>query len=206
MIKVVNLRKSFGDLVLFDNLSFEIKANRMTCIHGKSGSGKTTLLNILGGIEGYDKGSLYYKGKEMTKRNLNTYLSNDFGFVFQNYGLIDNLNVYENMMIIKRLKKMNKKSRDVEISQSLKEVGLEGFERKKIYELSGGEQQRVAIAKIIAKNCDIVFADEPTASLDTVNRNVVMELFAQLLERGKTIIIVSHDTYVRDLAEDVINL
>jgi len=205
-ITVNKLSKSYGELKLFENLSFVIEDNEMTCLFGKSGSGKTTLLNILGGIEDYQKGSILYDGNKMSKKLLYTLLSNDFGFIFQNFGLLENETVFNNLMIIKKLKKMNKQERKDRIALCLEEVGLKGYEDKKIYTLSGGEQQRVAIAKILVKDCNVIFADEPTASLDTENKSIVMELFAMLKKRGKTIIIVSHDYEIKNSVDKVIAL
>jgi len=205
-IEVKNLRKSFGELVLFEDYSFELESNEITCLYGKSGSGKTTLLNILGGIEDYQQGEILYNGKKLTPSLKRKFLSNDFGFVFQNFGLLENETVYSNFMLIKKVKKMRKFDRDKLIHSSLDLVGLAGCEKIKVYTLSGGEQQRVAVAKMLAKDCNIIFADEPTASLDWENKEIILKLFRLLKMRGKTIIIVSHDDDVKNAADKVIEI
>jgi len=205
-IEIKNLTKCFGDVCLFKNLSFEITKNEMSCLFGKSGCGKTTLLNILGGIENYDSGTIIYDGKTITKRRKIEYLSKEFGFIFQNFGLLDNETVYDNFMIIKKVRRKKNEERDFIISTSLKKVGLEGFEKKVVCTLSGGEQQRIAVAKIIAKDCNVIFADEPTASLDAGNKNIIMELLKSLKQQGKTIIIVTHDLDIKNISDKVIFL
>ena len=205
-IRAENISKSFGEIKLFENLSIDIPSKKITCIFGKSGCGKTTLLNILGSIESYQNGEIYYDGIEITKRNQSSYLSKEFGFIFQNFGLLENETVYENFMIIKRLKKMRKSVRDERIKTCLKEVDLAGFENKKVFTLSGGEQQRVAIAKILVKDCRVVFADEPTASLDSENKEIIIKLLKKLKENGKTIIIVSHDHEIKRMSDVVVVL
>ena len=204
-IIVNNLTKSFDDVVLFKDLSFEIEEGLITCLYGKSGSGKTTLLNILGGIEKYDSGNIYYNGKEI-KHDLRKYLKDDFGFIFQNFGLLENETVYDNFMIVKKIAKLKKGERDKKIKDILNMLDLKGMERNKAVTLSGGEQQRVAIAKIILKDPDLVLADEPTASLDAENKQKVIELLFYLKSLGKTIVIVSHDKEIIAIADKIIDI
>lgn len=191
-ISVNNLSKSFGKHKIFNDVSFEIKSGTMTCIYGPSGSGKTTLINILGMIEKFDSGCIYYDGKRISKRKDKLqYLAHKIGFVFQNFALIEDETVYENLKILKRFKN---KECIKEVQSALKEFNLEGYENRKIYELSGGEQQRVALAKIYLKKCDVILADEPTASLDDVNKEKVISILRQFCNEGKTVVIVTHDT------------
>ena len=205
-IKAERICKSFNGVELFKDLSMEIPSNSITCIFGKSGCGKTTILNILGSIENYQKGEIYYDGVKINKKNQNQFLSNQFGFIFQNFGLLENETVFENFMIIKRIRKLKTSQRQRIIKDCLKEVDLAGYENKKIFTLSGGEQQRVAIAKILAKDCNVVFADEPTASLDNENKMVIINLLKQLKTQEKTIIVVSHDYDLRSISDFVIEL
>lgn len=201
-IKLCNVSKRFGSRVLWEGLSFVIPSGKLTGIFGKSGAGKTTLLNIIGLIEPYE-GTILYDGKEIRNHGeIRRFLADRFGFVFQNYGMVDQLTVRENLYL---LKYMNK-SREDDMKSVLKEVGLEGLENRKIYELSGGEQQRAAIAKILLKNPDVILADEPTASLDEENKNLVMRYLKKFAEEGKTVVIVSHDPDVMNQCDIRIDL
>lgn len=204
-IVVNNLCKKYGDVTLFNNISFEVPHNTITCLYGKSGCGKTTLLNILGGIEKYESGSILYDGCCLGKK-LKFYLKNEFGFIFQNFGLLENETVYDNFLLIQRITELKKREREKVILDALQQVGLAGYESKKVVTLSGGEQQRVAIAKMIAKDCSFIFADEPTASLDLENKLVVIELLKELKDAGKTILIVSHDEMIKQQADKIIEL
>ncbi|WP_325945706.1 ATP-binding cassette domain-containing protein [Heyndrickxia sporothermodurans] len=120
-------------------------------------------------------------------------LRDHLGFIFQNYALIDNVSVNENLEIALKHKKMNKIQKNHVISQALKEVGLIDYGIKKVHTLSGEEQQRIAIARLFLKDPSIILADEPTGSLDIENRDIIVSLFQKLHERGKTIIMVTHD-------------
>ena len=202
-IEIINLYKQFNEKVLFHNFSAVIPSGKMTGIYGASGSGKTTLLNMIGMIEPYS-GMILFDGKEITSnKERSRMLAEKIGFVFQNYGLVDSMTVSENIRIMKCMKdkKNQEKMKDV-----LQELGLSGTENKKVYELSGGEQQRVAVAKIILKNADLILADEPTASLDYENKKYVLDLFRRFVEEGKTVLIVSHDQEVIRQCDAVINL
>jgi len=139
-----------------------------------------------------------------SNKEIRDFLANKVSFIFQDFGLIDNEKVTDNILLVKNAKK--RKGWKEDIASSLKEVGLAGFQDRVIYELSGGEQQRVAIAKVIFKNADLILADEPTASLDAENKNAVLELFSWLKKEGKTIIIVSHDQELKAFSDYNIEL
>ncbi len=204
-IEISNLSKSFGKHVLFDNINLNIEEGKITCLYGTSGCGKTTILNILGLVEPYDSGKIKYNGKTINSRKdtLN-FLRNDVGFIFQDFGLLENETVWENMQIVYRIKKM--KDAKIRIEQVLNELNLSNMLNRKVYELSGGEQQRIAIAKMILKDPDLILADEPTASLDDDNKQIVLSMLRMLQQKGKTVIIVSHDEQVRNFADIAINL
>ena len=204
-IEISNLSKSFGKHVLFDNINLNIEEGKITCLYGTSGCGKTTILNILGLVEPYDSGKIKYNGKTINSRKdtLN-FLRNDVGFIFQDFGLLENETVWENMQIVYKIKKM--KDAKIKIEQVLNELNLSNMLNRKVYELSGGEQQRIAIAKMILKDPDLILADEPTASLDDDNKQIVLSMLRMLQQKGKTVIIVSHDEQVRNFADIAINL
>lgn len=196
MIELVNINKNFGEKTILDNCSFNINPNDFVAIVGESGSGKTTLLNILGLIESVDSGKVKMFDEEYIKPNsiqANKLIRERIGFVFQNFALIDNQTVLYNLLMAMKYRSLKKNEKLVEIEKVLEFVGLGGYQNKKIYELSGGEQQRIAIARAILKPHDLILADEPTGSLDDVNKQIIFELFEKLNEQGKTIIIVTHD-------------
>lgn len=130
-------------------------------ISGESGCGKSTLLNMIGGIETPDKGSIIVNGLMWQKRKKQKYFKEVVGFLFQNFALLENKTVKENLEIIKKSGRT-----DISINEALEKVGLQKVINKKVYQLSGGEQQRVALARLMLKKCSIVLADEPTGSLD----------------------------------------
>ena len=150
----------------------------------------------MGLIESVDSGKVKMFDEEYIKPNsiqANKLIRERIGFVFQNFALIDNQTVLYNLLMAMKYRTLKKSEKLVEIEKVLEFVGLGGYQNKKIYELSGGEQQRVAIARAIIKPHDLILADEPTGSLDDVNKQIIFELFEKLNEQGKTIIIVTHD-------------
>ena len=181
--------KSYGDHVLFDHFSCEIGAGEFVVITGESGCGKTTLLNLIGGLEPVNSGSIRVAGIDITaRRNLQSYYRNIVGFLFQNFALVEQKTVEENLNLVHR-----KGKSAVTIEQALSCVGMAGTQRQKVYSLSGGEQQRVALARLRLKRCQLVLADEPTGSLDRKNGKLVMDLLRRMKEEGKTVILVTHD-------------
>ena len=202
MIEIKNISKSFDGNKIFDNFSLTINKGEFLIVTGASGCGKTTLLNMIGAIEKPDNGQILIDGKNMTlRKNRLEYFKKGVGFLFQNYALVDNKTVKENLEIVKG----NSKN-PISIDDALKQVDLEEKADKKVYKLSGGEQQRVAIARLIIKKCDIILADEPTGSLDSKNGETVIELLKQLQNGGKTIIMVTHDCRLEKYGDRVIKL
>jgi len=207
-IEARGLKKSFGKQVVFDQFDILIESGEMISITGKSGSGKTTLLNVLGLIENKDGGKIFYDDQLIESNNKKRrLLSEKIGFVFQNFGLIDNETTYNNLALVKQLRYKNKKTKLHLMESVLKKVELsEQHLNKKIFECSGGEQQRIAIAKILLKNCDVIFADEPTASLDNDNKSNILTHLKELNKLGKTVVIVSHDPDVCSYCDRVISI
>ena len=204
-IKVKDLCKSFGNLILFDHLTLEIPEKEITCIYGTSGCGKTTLLDIIGFIEPYQSGKIFYDGKQVrNKASQRKMLRDNIGFIFQDFGLIESETIINNLKIVKKIKKMSHKEK--RIKEVLNSLQLDMDLNRKVYELSGGEQQRLAIAKIILKNPDLILADEPTASLDLGNKEIILNLLKQFSTEGKTVIIVTHDKDTIEMADNKIDL
>ncbi|OOB75139.1 bacteriocin ABC transporter ATP-binding protein [Clostridium haemolyticum] len=201
MIKLVNVKKKFGSHAIFENLNLNVEENDFVAIVGKSGKGKTTLLNMIGCIEPITSGEINVcgiKNPNINKKSGSQLLRNKISFLFQNYALVDDETVNFNLDIALRFTKSSKSEKATLKKDALKMVGLSGYESRKVYELSGGEQQRIAIARAILKPSNLVLADEPTGSLDPENRDIVLKLLSKMNEMGKTIIVVTHDSIVAD--------
>jgi putative ABC transport system ATP-binding protein len=189
MIRIEKLCKSFGSKILFTDFSLEIHQGDFVICNGESGAGKTTLLNMIGGIEPYDSGRIVIDDLDLSiNKNIISIFREKIGFLFQNFALVETKTVEENLNMI------DEKYRTSETMPFvLEKVGLTGFEKRKVFTLSGGEQQRVAIARLFMKQCTIVLADEPTGSLDKKNANIIVNYIKELNAIGKTIVMVTHD-------------
>ncbi len=207
VVEVVKLKKAFDDKVLFDQLSFSVESQSFMGIVGASGTGKTTLLNILGLLDRQDEGDVYLFGNKnvpLSSVKAKKLLRNKIGYIFQNFALCENDTVEYNLKLaLFYLKHQNKEK---VIQEALHAVHLDGFEKKKVRSLSGGEQQRVAIARILCKPCELILADEPTGNLDQNNAIEIMELMKKLVEEyHKTVICVSHDQNMRHYFDQIID-
>ncbi|MBE6746067.1 MAG: ABC transporter ATP-binding protein [Ruminococcaceae bacterium] len=202
MIEIKNLNKSFGDNVIFDNFNVTINDGEYVVFAGKSGCGKTTLLNIIGALEKPDSGKVLVKSVDIyKKKNQKEYFKNTVGFLFQNFALVENKTVRQNLEFIEK-----KARTEQTVEQVLQRVGLSDKIDTPVYKLSGGEQQRVALARLMLKKCSIILADEPTGSLDRENADRVLDILKILNEEGKTIILVTHDERIISTAKRVVNL
>lgn len=211
MQKVVleNINVRFGMKEIFNGLNMEIAENEFVCVVGESGSGKTTLLNIMGLLEKPTSGNIEICG--IKNPGLNTrkgirLLREEISYLFQNYGLVENETVKYNVKMATRFLKIDKKKREEKIEETLDKLGLLELINEKIYCLSGGEQQRVALAKIMIKPSSIILADEPTGSLDVGNRDTVMKILKEINLGGKTIVLVTHDLEITKYATRVIKI
>lgn len=209
VIEAENLIKKYEKKLVINNISFNVSEGEFVCIHGKSGCGKSTLLNIIGLIENHDEGLIKLFGKEINRNSVmarQKIIRYKIGYLFQNYALIDNISVIDNLLIGMKYVKASQKDKKRMIADVLSKVGLKGYENQMIYKLSGGEQQRVAIARLMLKPSELILADEPTGSLDSENRDIVMKLLKKMNYEGKTILMVSHDKIVVNSADRVIEL
>ncbi len=209
IIKINHLNKAFGRKVVFHNLNLEIKAGELLAVIGPSGSGKSTLLNILGLIDNFDSGNYQFFGKKNIKANsvvASKMIRNKINYLFQNFALIETDTIAENLLIALKYYKGNKQKKMALITESLDKVGLKGYEKNKIFELSGGEQQRIAIARALIKSGEIVLADEPTGSLDHNNRDEVLKLLIEMNKQGKTVVVVTHDPEVAKQCSRIVQI
>ena len=196
------------DSYVFKDINYEFEEGKMYAIKGKSGSGKTTLLSLITGLEKCTEGQILYDGKNLKKMNLDRYRNTDIGIVFQSYNLLPHLTAIENIMLsmdISKVKVKNKKEKALEL---MKSVGLsEEQAKRKILKLSGGEQQRIAIARSLAYNPKIIIADEPTGNLDKDTENEILKIFKHLAkDENKCVIIVTHSQNVCDNVDIVYEL
>lgn len=202
MIEIKNLNKSFGDNIIFDNFNVTINDGEYVVFAGKSGCGKTTLLNVIGALEKPDSGKVLVNSVDIyKKKNQKEYFKNTVGFLFQNFALVENKTVRQNLEFIEK-----KARTEQTVEQVLERVGLSDKIDTPVYKLSGGEQQRVALARLMLKKCSIILADEPTGSLDRENADRVLDILKILNEEGKTIILVTHDERIISMAKRVVNL
>lgn len=205
MIKLINVNKNFEKNPVLTNFSLKIEEKEFVSIIGKSGSGKTTALNIMGLLDDPDEGDIEIMGYKNPNVNETMLLRREhLGYIFQNYVLMDNETVMTNLLLSTVYNK--KFSKDL-LPKTLEMVGLDSsFLKKKVYQLSGGEQQRIAIARIILKPCNIILADEPTGNLDDYNKQIILSLFHKLKDMGKTIVCVTHDKEVANNSDRIIEI
>lgn len=209
LMKAENLHKEFGEgeskVIALNNVSFEIEEGELCIIVGPSGAGKSTLLNLIGGMDAPTSGSLIVEGKDVAKFNSHErtdYRRNEVGFVFQFYNLMPNLTAKENLELATELKKDA-----LNIDETLAKVGLS--ERKNNFpsQLSGGEQQRVSIARALAKNPKIILCDEPTGALDYETGKEILSLLSDAAHREKkTVIIVTHNGALKEMGDHLIKI
>ena len=207
MIKIEHLAKSFGERTVFQDINLQFAAGKVYALIGNSGCGKTTLLNILAKLESYDKGSISYRGQELRKIKSHHYFKNELGYLFQNFGLLENETVAANLelgLIGQKWTKQEKKQREEEVLEKVELTYL--TLDQKIYELSGGEAQRVALAKIILKDPPLILADELTAALDPITSQEIMKILLTMKNQNRLIIIATHNPDIWNQADEVINL
>ena len=195
------------DDYVFKNINYSFDKGKMYAIKGRSGSGKTTLLSLICGLETKYLGKIYYEDKNLSKINLDKYRNSDIGIVFQSYNLLPYLKADENIILSMDINhyKGNKKTRALELLES---VGLtKEHGRRKVLRLSGGEQQRVAIARSLSYNPKIIIADEPTGNLDKETENDILNIFEKLAHKeNKCVIIVTHSDNVSKQCDIVYEL
>ncbi len=204
LYKLNNIVKQYNNNTVLKIRELTIETGKLTAVVGNSGSGKTTFLHTLGLITTPTLGNIEFNGERLndaSKRRIEKYYQNDVDIIFQEYNLVENLTVVENLLILKRINKQI----DMELVRKvLTQLSINHLESQLISNLSGGEMQRVAIARSLLKSTNVILADEPTGALDIENTNEVMSIFEQLVNKGKSIVYVTHDLNSAARADDII--
>lgn len=195
IVSLSHICKSYQRHDVLKELQLEIHQGDFIAISGASGCGKSTLLNILGLLEAPDQGTRITFGVKNIKpysTKAQKMLRNKIAYLFQNFALLENKSVLYNLELVFDWK-VKKKMRQTQMEEALKTVGLYEMRNKKVCQCSGGEQQRIALARVLLKPCELILADEPTGNLDEKNKELVFSLLQQLNQQGKTILMVTHD-------------
>lgn len=212
ILKVNNVSYRYKDAAkddyVFKDLDLSFELGKSYAIKGKSGSGKTTLLSLISGLEKKYEGEILYNGKDLKKMNLDKYRNSDIGIVFQSYNLLPQYTAEENIILsmdINNMEKIDKKQRALEL---MEQVGLKkNLAKRRVLKLSGGEQQRIAIARSLSYNPKIIIADEPTGNLDKDTENEILKIFNNLAHKeNKCVIIVTHSQNVCKNVDKVYDL
>lgn len=199
-LQIKNLSKNFDNYYVFQNLNYTFESGKIYALIGPSGGGKTTLLNCIGKLLDYTNGSIYLDGKDILLIKTLKYYRNCIGYLFQNYALVDDESVINNLNIVK---KHNKR----ELISALKQYNLSAdYLNRKVFTLSGGEEQRVALARLNLQDPTVVLADEPTGALDHKNRDLVLQSLRKFANDQKIVIIATHDDMVMSFADEKINI
>ena len=201
LLEVKNVSKIYGDLHALKNVSLSVRKGEWVAIMGSSGSGKSTMMNIIGCMDKPTIGEVILDGQDITKKSqraLTEVRREKIGLIFQQFHLIPYLTALENVMVAQYYHSIPDEE---EALRALERVGLKERAKHLPSQLSGGEQQRVCIATALINSPEIILADEPTGNLDETNEKIVIEILRQLHEEGTTIIVVTHDLEVGDVAE-----
>lgn len=206
LLELHGISKIYGDLKALDNINFNIDNGEWVAIMGPSGSGKSTMMNIIGCMDKPTLGQVLLDGKDiskLSKKELTEIRRDKIGLIFQQFHLVNYLTAVENVMVAQYYHSIPDEK---EALEALERVGLKERAYHLPSQLSGGEQQRVCIARALINHPEIVLADEPTGNLDEANENIVLDIFQQLHNEGTTLVVVTHDPEVGDVAQRVITL
>ena len=205
MLLATNIYKSYGDLPILKGIDLEIKQKEVVCITGSSGAGKTTLLQILGTLDKCDKGEIFIDGEDISRlkgKRLARFRNDKLGFIFQFHQLLPEFTAVENVIIPAIIGGRNKSNSIEKAKKTLDFLGLSSRFDHKPAQLSGGEQQRVAVARAMINDPSVIFADEPSGNLDSENSNDLHNLFFQLKEeKNQTFVIVTHNEELANMAD-----
>lgn len=208
VLRLNNISKIYGkknlEVCALTNISLTINKGDFIAIMGTSGSGKSTLLNIIGCLDKPTEGEIFINGEKLIQKKLELIRNKTFGFVFQNFSLIEDYTIEENVLIPLEYSKLKRKEKKELVKNKLRMFGLENKLKYNPSELSGGECQRIAIARAIINDPEIILADEPTGALDSKNSKNLIDIFKKLNEIGKTIVLVTHDKKIAEQCKKII--
>lgn len=212
ILKISNLSYRYSDALedefVLKDINYSFEAGKVYAIKGKSGSGKTTLLSLISGLESNYQGSIKFLDKELKDIDLDYYRSRDIGIVFQSYNLLPHLTASENIILSMNISNLKIENKEEKTLSLMEQVGLTKEQKdRRVLKLSGGEQQRVAIARSLSYNPKMILADEPTGNLDKDTENEILKIFKDLAHKdNKCIIIVTHSENVCNQADKVFEL
>ena len=210
MIAVAAATKSFGDRHLWTDVDLTVEGGEMVALVGPSGSGKSTLLNCLGLLEPLDSGAVLVEGQDVTRFSpgrARRFRRDRLGYLFQSYALIESASIRQNLDVVigvgDRFRRAAVRERQ---ERALEAVGMAGRSATEVFTLSGGEQQRVALARLLVKQPAIILADEPTGALDDDNAAMVMQALRSFAERGSAVVVATHSDFVKDQSDRVLDV
>ena len=206
LLELKDISKVYGSLHALDHVSLTVEKGEWIAIMGPSGSGKSTMMNIIGCLDKPTSGEVIFDGRDISKernRKLTELHRDKIGLVFQQFHLINYLNAVENVMVAQYYHSMPDEK---EALEALERVGLKDRAKHLPSQLSGGEQQRVCIARALINSPELILADEPTGNLDEANENIVLDIFRQLHREGTSLVVVTHDPEVGEVAQRIVRL
>lgn len=209
MIGIEKLSKSYGARTLWSGIDLTVHGGRILALTGPSGSGKSTLLNCLGLLDTATSGAVRHEGRDITRfgpRRARLFRRDVLGYLFQDYALIENATVAANLEVVAGPGRRARAAARAAVPGALDRVGLAGRAGERVARLSGGEQQRVALARLMVKRPSLVLADEPTGALDQENTTTVVKILRELADAGCAVVVATHDDYVRDACDTVYRL
>lgn len=213
MIQASGLKRTFGRgqgaVTVLKGVDLAIAPGRLVALKGRSGSGKTTLINLLGALDRPTEGTIMFAGRELTAltdRQRDDIRRTEMGLVFQSFALIPLMSAYENVEFVLRIAGVPAKDRKEAATRALEQVGLKARMHHRPFEMSGGEQQRTAIARAIAHRPGLLLADEPTAELDSRTGLQIIKVFRDLTSEGMTVILTTHDPAIMEIVDQVYEL
>ncbi|MCT4457003.1 ATP-binding cassette domain-containing protein [Lactiplantibacillus paraplantarum] len=199
-LEIVNGEKHYDDYTVFNQINYSFEAGQTYALVGPSGGGKTTLLNSIGRLEDLSSGDIWLDNQNINTITILKYYREFIGYLFQNYALVDEENVQQNLNLVKR-------HTTDELSHQLTKYGLDtSYLKRKVYTLSGGEAQRVALTRLSLQDPLIILADEPTGALDGQNRELVLTSLREMANNGKLVIVATHDDYVSQWADNLLDI